>query len=119
MSDSPLSSDEPAAFSDITSAESFFAASSKLDEVRVDDSKKRLSTSLPCSVGSFSSTPAKRAGGLEDSLDVVAREVGNRDQMPHLASSGVPTRRIRSAPSISSSSTWIRSLRAVGRFLPT
>ena len=59
------------------------------------------------------------AGGLEDSLDVGASEVGNGDQMPHFASSGVPTSRIRSAPSISSSSTWIRSLRAVGRFLPT
>ena len=47
FSDSPLSTDEPAAFSDIVSAESRFAASSKLDDVRVEDSKKRLSTSLP------------------------------------------------------------------------
>jgi hypothetical protein len=59
LRDSPLSRDEPAAFSDITSADSFLAASSKLDEVRVEDSKKRFSTSLPCRVGSFSSTPAK------------------------------------------------------------
>ena len=59
------------------------------------------------------------AGGLEDPLDVVASEVGNGDQMSHFGSSGAPTSRIRSAPSISSSSTWIRSLRAVGRFLPT
>ena len=59
------------------------------------------------------------ACGLEDPLDVVAGEVGDGDQMLHFGSSGAPTSRIRSAPSISSSSTWIRSLRAVGRFLPT
>ena len=36
--DSPLSTEEPAALIDIVSAESRFAASSKLEEVRVDDS---------------------------------------------------------------------------------
>src|SRR5712692_3921760 len=53
FSDSPLSTAEPAALIDITSAESRFAASSKLDDVRVDDSKKRLTTVRPRSVGSF------------------------------------------------------------------
>src|SRR6266508_4443270 len=53
LSDSPLSADEPLDLIDITSAESRFAASSKLDEVRVDDSKKRLTTVRPRSVGSF------------------------------------------------------------------
>ena len=38
LSDSPLSTDEPAAFSVIVSAERRFAASSKDDDVRVDDS---------------------------------------------------------------------------------
>ncbi len=38
FSDSPLSTDEPIALIDIVSAESRFAASSKLDEVRVEDS---------------------------------------------------------------------------------
>ena len=38
FSDSPLSTDEPADFSVSVSALSRFAASSKLDEVRVDDS---------------------------------------------------------------------------------
>ena len=38
---------------DIVSAESRFAASSKLDDVRVEDSKKRLTTVRPRSVGSF------------------------------------------------------------------
>ena len=38
FSDSPLSTDEPAALIDIVSAESRFAASSKLDDVRVEDS---------------------------------------------------------------------------------
>ena len=36
--DSPLSTEEPAARSDIVSAESRFAASSKLASVRVEDS---------------------------------------------------------------------------------
>jgi len=38
FSDSPLSTEEPTAFSVIVSAESRFAASSKLDDVRVEDS---------------------------------------------------------------------------------
>ena len=38
LSDSPLSTDEPAERIDIVSAESRFAASSKLASVRVDDS---------------------------------------------------------------------------------
>ena len=37
-SDSPLSTDDPLARSTIVSAESRFAASSKLESVRVDDS---------------------------------------------------------------------------------
>ena len=38
LSDSPLSTDEPEERSDIVSAESRFAASSKLASVRVEDS---------------------------------------------------------------------------------
>ena len=38
LSDSPLSTEEPAERTDIVSAESRFAASSKLESVRVDDS---------------------------------------------------------------------------------
>jgi hypothetical protein len=38
FSDSPLSTAEPEALIDIVSADSRFAASSKLDEVRVEDS---------------------------------------------------------------------------------
>src|SRR5690348_5654412 len=53
FSDSPLSTEEPLALTDITSAERRFAASSKLDDVRVEDSKKRLTTVRPRSVGSF------------------------------------------------------------------
>ena len=63
--------------------------------------------------------PLERPRGLEDPLDIVAGQVTDRKQVPHDFSSGAPTRRIRSAPSVSASSTWIRSLRAVGRFLPT
>src|SRR5881398_3424462 len=53
LSDSPLSTEEPLDLIDIVSAESRLAASSKLDEVLVDDSKKTLITSRPLSVGSF------------------------------------------------------------------
>jgi hypothetical protein len=38
FSDSPFSTEDPAALIDIVSAERRFAASSKLDEVRVEDS---------------------------------------------------------------------------------
>src|SRR5947209_18327846 len=53
FSDSPLSTEEPLDLIDIVSADSRLAASSKLDEVRVDDSKKTLITRRPLSVGSF------------------------------------------------------------------
>src|ERR671925_2362319 len=53
LSDSPLSTAEPADLTDMTSADRRFAASSKDDDVRVDDSKKRLTTVRPRSVGSF------------------------------------------------------------------
>src|SRR2546423_7324903 len=53
FNDSPLSTEEPLDLIDIVSAESRLAASSKLDEVLVDDSKKTLITSRPLSVGSF------------------------------------------------------------------
>src|SRR5215211_2437461 len=53
LSDSPLSTAEPDDLIDITSADSRLAASSKLDEVRVEDSKKRFTTVRPLSVGSF------------------------------------------------------------------
>src|SRR5262249_16041001 len=51
--DSPFSTEEPLAFIDSVSAESRLAASSKDDEMRVDDSKKTLTTSRPRRVGSF------------------------------------------------------------------
>src|SRR6185312_9681708 len=53
FSDSPLSTAEPVALIDMTSAESRFAASSKLDDVRVEDSKNMFTTVRPLSAGSF------------------------------------------------------------------
>src|SRR5262249_10852438 len=64
LSDSPLSTAEPAALIDITSAESRLAASSKLDDVRVDDSKNRLTTVRPRSVGSFLSSRSRACSKL-------------------------------------------------------
>ena len=81
-----MSTAEPDDLIDITSAESRFAASSKLDDVRVEDSKKRLTTVRPRSVGSFFTSPLERAREgareREQPLDVLPRQVGDRDQVP-------------------------------------
>src|SRR3954469_7452609 len=62
-SDSPLVCEEAAIFRLITSADSRFAAISKVVRVRVDGSKKRLNTLLPRRIGTFftsrSVTPTK------------------------------------------------------------
>src|SRR5262249_18071626 len=64
----------------------------------------------------------------EQPLDVLAREVLDREQVPPgrtkevvhaLSSSGAGINRTWSTSSTSISCTWMRSLRAVGRFLPT
>ena len=85
FSDSPLSTDEPLDLTDMTSAESRLAASSKLDDVRVDDSKNRLTTVRPRRVGSFfisrSSDRSKLPAVASSRVDVLAREVGDRDQV--------------------------------------
>ena len=88
---------------DITSAESRFAASSKLDDVRVEDSKKMFTTVRPRSVGQLLHLALERAleaaCGREQPLDVVARQVGDRDQ--------VPARRRVGGGSRSSRTRWI------------
>src|SRR3954451_11273793 len=61
LSDSPLSTAEPDPLIDITSAESRLAASSKLEEVRVDDSKNMLTTVRPLSAGSFLASRSSEA----------------------------------------------------------
>ena len=152
FSDSPFSTDEPLDLIESVSADSRFAASSNDVEVRVDDSKKTLTTSRPRRVGSFllsrSCESANECGRREQALDVPAVEVGDREQVragparaggskarpgtdvavicrssqasaAHIPSSASPTSTTRSTSSISSSCTWTRSSRAVGRFLPT
>ena len=125
---------------DITSAESRFAASSKLDDVRVEDSKNRFTTVRPRSVGSFftsrSSERSKlravassrstssrvrsaieircRRGGVGAAAAARRARGGSRSLAPPPGSS-----RTRSTSSTSTSWTWTRSPRAVGRFLPT
>ena len=79
LSDSPLSTDEPLDLTDMTSAESRLAASSKLDDVRVDDSKNRLTTVRPRRVGSF----------------FISRS-SDRSKLPAVASSRVTSSRVRS-----------------------
>ena len=53
LSDSPLETDEPFAEKLMTSAERRLAAASKEIRVRVESSKKRLTTVRPRRVGSF------------------------------------------------------------------
>ncbi len=53
LSDSPLETEDPLAEKLMTSAESRLAAASKEMRVRVESSKKRLTTVRPRSVGSF------------------------------------------------------------------
>src|SRR5581483_9208294 len=80
----------------------------------------------------------ERARGAEQPLHVVAREVGDGEEMPSRrrprraqvvadeadgrhrdSSSGTETSRTASTSSTSTSWTWMRSPREVGRFLPT
>ena len=143
LSDSPLSTDEPLAFSESVSAERRFAASSNDDDVRVDDSKKRLTTSRPRSVGSFFDSRAcesanERAVASSRSTSSRSRSptesrwrplgsarrqqlAGNDVQIGH-DSRLLPRlahEHDRSISSTSTSCTWMRSSREVGRFLPT
>ncbi len=125
LRDSPLSTLEPLALRLIVSAESRFAASSKDDEVRVDDSKKRLTTVRPRSAGTFltsrASTPAKpRAPSRMRSTSSRPRSETDVEVALHGATSSPAwTSTISSAPSSSTRRTLTRSSRAVGRFLPT
>ena len=67
FSDSPLSTAEPDALIDMTSAESRFAASSKLDDVRVEDSKNMFTTVRPLSAGSFFTSRSSEAENVRAS----------------------------------------------------
>ena len=81
----------------------------------------------PRSVGTFlisrPETSAKLSARPEDALDVVAREVVDREQVRvhQIVSSmwAAASMATSSMPSISSTRTFTRSPRAVGRFLPT
>ena len=94
FSDSPLSTEEPAALTETRSAERRFAASSKELLVRA-------------------------LGAVEDRLDLLAGEVLDRQQVFHESASTGSEIVTWSTPSISSRRTLTRSSRAVGRFLPT
>ncbi len=64
MSVSPFSTDEPLDLSEMVSAESLFAASSKDEAVRVEGSKKTLSTVRPRSAGTFLTSRSETASKL-------------------------------------------------------
>ena len=129
LSDSPLSTREPEALSDMVSAERRLAASSKLDEVRVDDSKKTFTTVRPRSVGTFFTSRASTASN--EAAVSRMRSTSSRprsDDRDQVALGPAVGRRIlqlahrmvtSSTSSISTRRTKTRSPRAVGRFLPT
>ena len=85
LSVSPFSTAEPLALRARVSAESRLAARSKLDDVRVEASQKRLMMVRPRSVGTFlmsrSSTGQEALGRVEQQLDVGPREVLDADQV--------------------------------------
>src|SRR6266540_3926565 len=91
LSDSPVSTAEPDDLIDMTSADRRLAASSKLDEVRVEDSKKRFTTVRPLTVGSFftsrsSERPKARASESSRSTSSLVRSAieisGRRSSRP-------------------------------------
>ena len=120
-SDSPLLVEDPLPEMLMTSAESHLPAISKEDRVRVESSKKRLTTVRPRSVGSFLTsrrcTSCIDSAVVEQLEDLVGAEVVHREQVPHQRSP--PLMRTSSTPSCSDSRTCTRSLLEVGRFLPT
>ncbi len=75
---------------------------------------RKLGTFLIGAVGDV----AEERGRAEDALDVLALDVLDREQVPHASTRSweIVT---SSTPSSSSTRTLTRSLRAVGRFLPT
>ena len=93
FSDSPLSTDEPVALIDIVSAESRLAASSKLDDVRVEDSKKRLTT---CGRAA-SAASSSRARARARSVRAVASSRSTSSRVEVLDREQVPPRRARAA----------------------
>ena len=116
---SPLSTLDVATAMFSVSALSRFSAISNEVRVRVLGSKNRLTTVLPRSVGTFligrCADLAHRLGGVEDQVDLVARQVGDAEQIL-LHDSWIST---SSRPSISVRCTWTLCDSDVGRFLPT
>ncbi len=131
---SPLETLEPLALKLMTSADSRLAAASNEMRVRVESSKKRLTTVRPRSVGSFltgrSASAGELVGGVEDEGGVVEGQVAGGQQVTgHQAappdwdaggeSSSAPPITTASRPSVSATSTCTFSRVEVGRFLPT
>ena len=120
LSDSPLDTLDPLAEKLMTSADSRLAAVSNEMRVRVESSKKRLTTVRPRSVGSFLiSRPCVAA--IEPAVSRIRTasaqaEVGRGQQVLHRTPPSMST---ASRPSLSCSRTRTRSVVEVGRFLPT
>ena len=119
---SPFETLEPFAAKLMTSALRRLAAASNEMRVRVESSKKRLTTVLPRSVGSFL-TSRDWVSAMSSAMSrmpsaSVARERLGVEQVPH-DSIVTSARSTRSSPSVSRSRTFTRSSRALGRFLPT
>ena len=122
---SPLDTLEPLAEKLMTSAESRLAAASNEMRVRVESSKKRLTTVRPRSVGSFltARSVSERELGrrVEHEQRVVAVEVRPGQQVAlHWSSPfACPLMRTASSPSCSATRTCTFSDCDVGMFLPT
>src|SRR5215217_265633 len=81
---SPFETLDPLAAKLMTSAERRFAAASKEIRVRVESSKKRLTTVRPRRVGSFLiGRSGQLLGGVQHAEGVVAGQVRGREQVGH------------------------------------
>ncbi len=127
-SDSPFSTELPLAAKFSESAESHFSAVSKEKRVRVEASKKRLTTMRPRSAGTFliARWPIERIDSAVSSRSVISSGVSDsipsRSLERRLATvTGMGLSRIQtsSAPSVSWNITWMTSRLAVGTLLPT
>ncbi len=126
-SDSPFSTALPLAAKLSESAESHFSAVSNEKRVRVEASKKRLTTIRPREGRDLLDRPlpdrAHGLRGVEEKRDLVGRQRLDPEQVLGAQArgrqAGLSRIQTSSAPSVSWKRTWMTSRLAVGTLLPT
>ena len=117
-SDSPFSTELPLAAKLSESADSHFSAVSKEKRVRVDASKKRLTTMRPRSAGTFLDLPladrAHRVGGVEQERDFLGCQALDAEEVLRTKSGGGHVRDRAARGIIPAASPGSRLRRSVG-----